>query len=109
MANYKAQFKTGLNQMEFVLDCKVDADLVVGQLCKYNVESNTISASTSATPTTDDYIIAQSDMTMEYGHVPVENRDYRYNPKVAASTSLKKVAVFKVTDVADVYTVELNA
>ena len=40
-------------------------------------------------------------MTMEYGHVPVENRDYAYSDKVkvtAASASntspVKKVALF---------------
>ena len=102
---YKAHFKTALGQREIVLDTKVAADLVVGQLCKYS--SGTLSASTSATPVAGDYIIAQSDMTMEYGHVPVESRDYRYNPKVAASTTNKKVAVFAVTDVSDVYTTEI--
>lgn len=104
---YKAQFKTAAGQKEVVLDCKVAADVAVGYLCKYDAAANSISASTSATPVAGDVIIAQSDMTMEYGHVPVENRDYRYNPKVAASASPKKVAVFKVTDVSDVYTTEV--
>lgn len=104
---YKAQFKTALGQKEVVLDCKVTADVAVGYLCKYDAAANTITASTSATPAAGDVIIAQSDMTMEYGHVPVENRDYRYNPKVAASTTPKKVAVFKVTDASDVYTTEV--
>lgn len=101
---YKAQFKTALGQKEVVLDCKVAADVAVGYLCTYDATTNTIAASNSATPVVGNVIIAQSDMTMEYGHVPVENRDYRYNPKVAASTTPKKVAVFKVTDVSDVYT-----
>ena len=105
MASYKAHFKTALGQREIVLDTKVATDLVVGQLCKY--ASGSLSASTSATPVAGDYIIAQSDMSMEYGHIPVENRDYRYNPKVAASTTNKKVAVFAVTDVSDVYTTEI--
>lgn len=105
---YKAQFKTALGQKEVVLDCKVAEELAVGYLCKYDASTNTLSASTSGTPAAGDVIIAQSDMTMEYGHVPVENRDYRYNPKVAASAStIKKVAVFKVTDVADVYTTQV--
>lgn len=104
---YKAQFKTAAGQKEVVLDCKVAADVAVGYLCKYDAAANSISASTSGTPVAGDVIIAQSDMTMEYGHVPVENRDYRYNPKVAASTSPKKVAVFKVTDISDVYTTEV--
>lgn len=104
---YKAQFKTALGQKEVVLDCKVAADLAVGYLCKYDATTNTVSASSSATPVAGDVIIAQSDMTLEYGHVPVENRDYRYNPKVAASNTEKKVAVFKVTDVSDVYTTQV--
>lgn len=106
MANYKAHFKTGLNQMEHVLDCKVASDLAVGQLCTY--ADGTLSAATSNAVSTSNYIVAQSDMTMEYGHVPVENRDYRYSPVVKASTSVnKKVAVFKVIDAADVYTTEI--
>ena len=28
------------------------------------------------------HLVAQSDNTMEYGHIPVENRDYRYFPMV---------------------------
>ena len=105
MANYKAHFKTARGQREIVLDCKVGSDLVVGQLCKY--ASGTLSASNVATPAAGDYIVAQSDMTMEYGHIPVEHWDHRYDPKVAASTTNKKVAVFAVIDVADVYTTEL--
>ena len=107
MANYKAQFKTALGQREIVLDTKVTADVVVGQVCNFTpgatVDANSL-APTEAAPAAGDYIIAQSDMTMEYGQVPVENRDYRYSAKVAASTSkIKKVAVFKITDVGDIY------
>ena len=43
-----------------------------------------------------------TDMTMEYGHVPVENRDYRYNDKVSIGTSAKKVALFKINDLSDI-------
>lgn len=107
MANYKAHFKTALGQKELVLDCKVAADLVVGQVCTYTSSTNTLAAATAAAAS-GNYIVAQSDMTMEYGHVPVENRDYRYDPKVKASTSAtKKVAVFAVTDVADVISVTM--
>ena len=114
MANYKAQFKTALGQHEIVLDTKVTADMVVGQVCKYTAGATPETSSLAPATDTDtdtytlaagDYIVAQSDMTMEYGHVPVENRDYRYVPKVAASaTAPKKVAVFKITDIGDVYT-----
>ena len=105
---YKAYFRTALGQREIVLDCKVAADVAVGTLCKYNAETNTLSASTNSTPAQGDYIVAQSDMTMEYGHVPIEYQDHRYDPKVAASTSeTKKVAVFLVSDATDVYTKEI--
>lgn len=56
------------------------------------------------------HIAAQSDTTLEYGHVPVENRDYRYFPSingtfassVAATSATKKVALFLITDKSDV-------
>ncbi len=105
MANYKAHFKTALGQREIVIEATLAADLKVGQLCTFN--GTALAAKTSNTVADNDYIIAQSDMTMEYGHVPVEQRDYRYDPKVAASTTKKKVAVFKVIDKDDVYTSEL--
>lgn len=112
MANYKAHFRTALGQREIVLDTKVTADLVVGQICKFTpgTDDNPGTLVASTAPAADgDYIIAQSDMTMEYGHVPVEYQDYRYNPKVAATTGdeWKKVAVFRVIDVTDVYSVEM--
>ena len=107
---YKAYFKTALGQREIVLDCKVAADVAVGTLCKYTAGTNTLAASVSGTPAQGDYIIAQSDMTMEYGHVPIEYQDHRYSPKVAATTGTetKKVAVFLVSDVTDVYTKEIT-
>ncbi len=112
MANYKAHFRTALGQREIVLDAKVTADLVVGQICKFTPGTGdnpgTLAPST-AVAAAGDYIVAQSDMTMEYGHVPVEHQDHRYNPKVAATTgsNWKKVAVFRVIDVTDVYSVEM--
>ena len=52
--------------------------------------------------TTDMYIVAQSDQTMEYGHVPVEMRDYRYDNKVADKATAKKVALFRIINPQDV-------
>lgn len=98
MAYKKAHFKTALGQREIVLDCKVSEKLEVGAIC--TLSAGTLSGAQSVT--SDSYIVAQSDMSMEYGHVPVEKQDYRYSPDVAASTSNKKVAVFKVIDVSDV-------
>ena len=48
------------------------------------------------------YIVAQSDQTMEYGHVPVELRDYRYVDTVADKTTVKKVALFRIINPKDV-------
>lgn len=56
------------------------------------------------------HIIAQSDVTLEYGHIPVENRDYRYFPMVngtytdslAANTPTKKVSVYTIVDKGDI-------
>ena len=102
---YKAQFRTALNQKETVINATLAADVKVGYLCTFN--GTALAAKTSGTAAVGDCIVAQSDMTMEYGHVPVENRDYRYDDKVAASTTAKKVAVFKVIDADDVYTYQV--
>lgn len=58
------------------------------------------------------HIVAQSDQTLAYGHVPVENRDYRYNDSVAgtvvavdnlsAATPVKHVALYKIVNVDDI-------
>lgn len=96
----KAEFRTGYDQREVVLDVIVGADMEVGDMVAYADDTNTISV--ADTLATADYIIAQSDMTMEYGHVPVEARDHRYNPKVAKSTTAKKVAVFFIKDESDI-------
>lgn len=122
---HSGSFKTGFHQRELTMDLKVDGDggidgtaattsvltLRVGDLVEISsgaivpvVTSSATSAAAVAAPTidTDMYIVAQSDMTLEYGHVPVENRDYRYDNKVADSATDKKVALFHVTDPADI-------
>lgn len=56
------------------------------------------------------HIVAQSDQTVGYGHVPVENRDYRYTPVVlntftgtaSASSPVKKCLLFKITNPEDI-------
>lgn len=93
-----AHFKTAYLQRELVLDVTLAKDLKVGDIV--TVADGAMSAVNSLADA--DYIIAQSDMTMEYGHVPVENRDYKYSDKVAASDSEKKVAVFAITSDEDV-------
>lgn len=100
MATKQAHFRTGKDQYEIVVDAIVKEDLTVGSLCTYNPTSKELIGATTAAAGT--YIVAQSDQSMEYGHIPVENRDYRYDSKVATSTAVKKVALFRINDVADI-------
>lgn len=108
-------FKTAYLQHEIVEDVKVTADkgqvLHVGDIVKITNGVLGLVLSASATSangvsfpalTTDMYIVAQSDQTMEYGHVPVEMRDYRYDDKVADKTTAKKVALFRIINPLDV-------
>lgn len=86
---YLGSFETAYLQREVPEDVVVKSDghLVVGQMVKLaNHTITTLSAGT--VPAARDeatHIVAQSDMTMEYGHVPVEDRDYRYSPNVAGT------------------------
>ena len=108
-------FKTAYLQHEVVEDVKVTAGknqvLHVGDIVKITNGVLGLVLSASATSangvsfpalTTDMYIVAQSDQTMEYGHVPVEMRDYRYDDKVADKTTPKKVALFRIINPLDV-------
>lgn len=108
-------FKTAYLQHEIVEDVKVTAGkgqvLHVGDIVKITngVLGLVLSASASSANgvsfpalTTDMYIVAQSDQTMEYGHVPVEMRDYRYDDKVADKSTAKKVALFRIINPQDV-------
>ena len=103
---FKASFKTAYLQREIPMTVAVAGDkpLVVGEMVTLTAASGAIPASikSAATVAAATHIIAQSDMTMEYGHVPVEYRDYRYSDTVADSTKVKKVALFRITDVLDV-------
>lgn len=108
-------FKTAYLQHEVVEDVKVTAGknqvLHVGDIVKITngvlglvLSASAASASAVSFPalTTDMYIVAQSDQTMEYGHVPVEMRDYRYDNKVADKATAKKVALFRIINPQDV-------
>ena len=123
---YRGGFKTGYLQKEIILDTPVDADddisgalqsglndlkAHVGDIVQVDGGELVLVVATSATSDaaiTDTtisagmYIIAQSDQSMEYGHIPVENRDYRYSDIVDDKATDKKVAVFKITDVDDI-------
>lgn len=108
-------FKTAYLQHEIVEDVKVTAGknqvLHVGDIVKITngvlglvLSASAASADAVSFPalTTDMYIVAQSDQTMEYGHVPVEMRDYRYDDKVADKSTAKKVALFRIINPQDV-------
>lgn len=86
---YLGSFETAYLQREVPEDVVVKSDghLVVGQMVKLADHTiTTLSAGTvSAARDEATHIVAQSDMTMEYGHVPVEDRDYRYSPNVAGT------------------------
>lgn len=116
----KGHFITAYLQREIPMDIAVktsalteNAALAVGDLVKLVASSGKgipayIEAATGITDAT--HIIAQSDATIDAGHVPVENRDYRYSDKVlgtitAAATSsspTKRVALYAITDKNDV-------
>lgn len=109
-----ASFKTAYLQREDYVDVDVvgSAALKVGDCVQLVAATSSVAAyiqkSTFANAT---HIIAQSDQTIGYGHVPVENRDYRYNPEVAvtaasapaiASAKPKHVALYKIINREDI-------
>lgn len=112
-----AEFKTAYLQREVPLDLVVvvpaGQTLKVGDLVTVTPETDTVSsymqkAQSLATAT---HIVAQSDMTLGYGHVPVENRDYRYNPEVKGTATAaptdktgtwKHVALYLIVDKNDI-------
>lgn len=97
----KAHFKTAYLQREIPMDVKVAQDVEVGTVV--TLSDGTITPSEGPGVNAGDYIVAQSDMTMEYGHVPVEHQDWRYSPKVAASPAAeKKVALLRVNNPDDI-------
>lgn len=95
-----AEFKTAYMQREVALDVEVASTVKVGQVC--TLADDTLTPATSAK--VGDVIIAQSDMTVGYGHIPVENRDHNYSDNVVASDDKKHVMVFVITDVNDIIT-----
>lgn len=107
-----AYFKTAWMQKEIPLQADVvgTTNLHVGDFVKLTTATGYayIEKSTIANAT---HIIAQSDSTLEYGHVPVENRDYRYDDSVkptvssapsSATNTHKMIALFAITDKDDI-------
>lgn len=116
----KGHFITAYLQREIPMDIAVkttdlteNGALEVGQLVKFVASTGTnIPAYIEAVNTLDaaTHIIAQSDVTMNAGHVPIENRDYKYSNKIlgtitsAASNGspTKHVALYAITDKNDI-------
>ena len=95
-----AEFKTAYLQREVAVTADVTAEVKVGQVCTL-AEDKITPVSTVGAVVNGDVIIAQSDMTVGRGHVPVENRSLSYSDKVAVGND-KHVMVFVITDVNDV-------
>lgn len=114
----RASFKTAYLQREDVLIAPAAAsiDARVGDVVKINANGklekvavtgqSTAAAAIAAAKAAvqvGNYILAQSDMTMDYGHVPVENRDYRYSDKVSMiANEDKRVMVYKIVNLDDI-------
>ena len=93
-----AHFKTAYLQREIVMDVKVSKDLKVGDLVSINEELDTITAATLADA---DYIVAQSDMTLN--RRDYTKSEYEYSDVVKASTgTAKKVALFHIYESDDI-------
>lgn len=115
----KGSFKTAYLQREVPMDVAVigSVALKVGQLVTFTASAagkpDSIAAAASLAAAT--HIVAQSDMTLGYGHVPVENRDWKYSDTVAAtgtslaaSTPVKHVALYSIMDATDIIVTEVN-
>lgn len=93
-----AHFRTAYDQREIPVDVKVAVQTKVGDMVV--LADDTITKTNKLADAT--HIVAQSDMTMGYGHVPVELRDHEYNPVVAVSETKKKVALYQIVDKTDI-------
>ena len=115
---FKAHFKTAYDQRELPLELAVKGDLHVGYLVKLTPDAGDVPAYIEAATSLADatHIVAQSDMTLEYGHVPIENVDYKYKDIVASTTSgaptntteTKRVALYPILDKDDLIVVEVE-
>ena len=106
-----AGFKTAYLQKEIIITADVVGATKVGDYVKVTPAAGsapTYLAKSKKSEAT--HIVAQSDMSLEYGHVPVENRSYAYSNAVAktvdsapsaATTTYKKVALFAILDATD--------
>lgn len=87
---FKGEFKTAYLQREIPENAIIAGDFVVGEMVKVTPAAGTIPAIVNKLTASTEVaaleeatnIFAQSDMTLGYGHVPVEDRDYRYSDKI---------------------------
>lgn len=118
----KGHFITAYLQREIPMELAVKtsalteaAALEVGQLVKLVASTGAdipayIEAANGISDAT--HIIAQSDVTMNAGHVPIENRDYKYSNRVLGTitsaatkgSATKHVALYAITDKNDIET-----
>lgn len=88
-----AGFRTAYLQREVYMDLDVVGDVKVGDCVQVTLPTTTVGGyMKKATFANADYIVAQSDQTIGYGHVPVENRDYRYDPTVKQTVATAPTA-----------------
>ena len=94
-----------------VLSTEANDVFKIGQVVNITAAAAGVPAylSKDTTPVVGDYIIAQSDDTIGYGHVSVEDKDYKPKGYVAvteataadAASITKSVVVYKITDLDD--------
>jgi hypothetical protein len=99
-----AQFKTGKDQYVVVVDAKVTGDHVTGDLVILTPANGTTPASIAKAGTlaAATHMIALSDETLEGNYVRTDKKNYAPTGTVAASTAVKKVALYPLFDKADV-------
>lgn len=102
---FRAEFKTAYLQREIPFNAVVVDDLVVGEMVKVfpavgdvpAVIAKLAAETEVAALSEATHFMAQSDMTMGVGHVPVEYRDYRYSNEIASNVDMTKVVLAGVT------------
>ena len=106
---FKAKFKTAYLQRELAESALVAANMTLGEMVVVTpatehipvIVKPLVAETEGAAKAEANAFLAQSDMTLDYGHVPVEDRDYRYSPTVKAThTSIGK-GLFETTTARD--------
>jgi hypothetical protein len=105
----KAHFKTGYDQREIVVDVvntntSTDLTLTVGDVVALTADntSGKQAIALASSIATGNYIVAQSDMTMDRRDYDVSNFEYSDKVVVEKNRKVKKIALFRINDVTDV-------